>query len=280
MSQINATDDPAQEDHSRPDPHRNRGRPQRALCCRASEGADARGMGRQEYGSNHLDLKALPVSDRQERQRIGAMKLSTSTTSSSGSSGRPDANWAQWALLECPIFEVFFGGARGGGKTDGALGEFMVHADALGQHASGLMVRRTYKELVDTIERSRAIYGPLKWTYNETEKLWRDPRGARLRFAYLDRDSDAEGYQGHSYTRVYIEEIGNFPSPAPVFKLFATLRSGAGVPVGFRATGNPGGPGPPVGEGALHRSGAARQSGDPRSRHRAGSDLHPEQGGQ
>ena len=43
-------------------------------------------------------------------------------------------------------------------------------------------------------------------------ELWRDPRGARLRFAYLDRDSDAEGYQGHSYTRVYIEEIGNFPS--------------------------------------------------------------------
>ena len=28
--------------------------------------------------------------------------------------------------LECPVFEVFFGGARGGGKTDGMLGEFMV----------------------------------------------------------------------------------------------------------------------------------------------------------
>ena len=155
----------------------------------------------------------------------------------------PGSNWPQWSLLECPIFEVFFGGARGGGKTDGMLGEFMAHANEHKGHASGLMVRRTYKELVDTIERSRAIYGPLKWTYNETEKLWRDPRGARLRFAYLDRDSDAEGYQGHSYTRVYVEEIGNFPSPAPVMKLFATLRSGAGVPVGFRATGNPGGPG-------------------------------------
>jgi len=50
-------------------------------------------------------------------------------------------------------------------------------------------------------------------------------------------------YQGHNYTRVYVEEIGNFPSPAPVMKLMATLRSGAGVPVGLRATGNPGGPG-------------------------------------
>ena len=50
-------------------------------------------------------------------------------------------------------------------------------------------------------------------------------------------------YQGHNYTRVYVEEVGNFPSPAPVMKLMATLRSGAGVPVGLRATGNPGGPG-------------------------------------
>jgi hypothetical protein len=29
-------------------------------------------------------------------------------------------------------------------------------------------------------------------------------------------------YQGHNYTRVYVEEIGNFPSPAPVMKLMAT----------------------------------------------------------
>ena len=50
-------------------------------------------------------------------------------------------------------------------------------------------------------------------------------------------------YQGHSYTSVYIEEAGNFPSPVPVLKLFATLRSGANVPVGMRLTGNPGGPG-------------------------------------
>src|SRR5215467_3881010 len=45
------------------------------------------------------------------------------------------------------------------------------------------------------------------------------------------------------HTRLYIEEIGTFPSPAPIFKLMATLRSAASVPVGFRATGNPGGPG-------------------------------------
>jgi hypothetical protein len=152
-------------------------------------------------------------------------------------------NPAQMALLKCPIFEVFFGGARGGGKTDGMLGEWVQHADRYGKDAIGLMLRRTRTELIETIERSRAIYSPLGWTYNETEKMWRATNGARLRFAYLERDADAELYQGHSYTRLYVEEIGTFPSPAPILKLMATLRSSAGVPVGFRATGNPGGPG-------------------------------------
>lgn len=149
----------------------------------------------------------------------------------------------QTALITCPIFEVFYGGARGGGKTDGVLGEFVVHADQYGVNAIGLMVRRTLKQLRETIERSKIIYTPLGATFNDTDKIWRFPNGARLVFAYLERDSDADNYQGHSYTRVYVEEIGNFPSATPIMKLMATLRSGAGVPCGFRATGNPGGAG-------------------------------------
>ena len=149
----------------------------------------------------------------------------------------------QAALIACPVFEVFYGGARGGGKTDGALGEWASHADLYGANAIGLMVRRTLVQLTETIERSKQIYSPLGAKYHEQDKLWRFPNGARLRFAYLERDTDADGYQGHSYSRVYIEEIGNFPSPTPIMKLMATLRSGAGVPCGFRATGNPGGPG-------------------------------------
>ena len=149
----------------------------------------------------------------------------------------------QTALLSCPVFEVFFGGARGGGKTDGMLGEWVSHQDLYGAAAIGLMVRRSLTQLIETIERSKQLYTQLGAKFHEQEKLWRFPNGSRLRFAYLERDSDADAYQGHSYTRVYVEEIGTFPSPSPILKLMATLRSGSGVPCGFRATGNPGGPG-------------------------------------
>jgi len=149
----------------------------------------------------------------------------------------------QAALVTCPILEVFYGGARGGGKTDGVLGEWLAHASRYGENAIGLMVRRERTQLIETIERSRQLYAPLGARLHEQEKMWRFPNGARLRFAYLEHDADAEAYQGHSYSRVYVEEIGNFPTPGPILKLMATLRSAAGVPVGFRATGNPGGPG-------------------------------------
>jgi hypothetical protein len=149
----------------------------------------------------------------------------------------------QTALLTCPIPEIFYGGARGGGKTDGVLGEFASHAAEYGANAIGLMVRRQRTELVETIERSKQIYGPLGAKYNDQKAMWTFPNGARLRFAYLERDRDADAYQGHSYTRVYVEEAGNFPTSRPILKLLATLRSGAGVPCKMLLTGNPGGVG-------------------------------------
>lgn len=149
----------------------------------------------------------------------------------------------QTALLTCPIPEIFYGGARGGGKTDGVLGDFASHAAEYGKDAIGLMVRRQRTELVETIERSKQIYGPLGAKYNDQKSMWTFPNGARLRFAYLEKDRDANAYQGHSYTRVYVEEVGNFPLATPILKLMGTLRSGAGVPCKIILTGNPGGAG-------------------------------------
>lgn len=146
-------------------------------------------------------------------------------------------------LVQCPVFETLFGGARGGGKSDGVLGEFAIHADQYGVNAIGLCVRRERTQLRELIERSRVLYKPLGARFNEVDKMWRFPNGARLAFAYLENDNDAMSYQGHSYSRVYVEEMGTFPNPDPIFKLIATLRSGAGVPCRFIATANPGGPG-------------------------------------
>lgn len=149
----------------------------------------------------------------------------------------------QTALLECPVFEVFYGGARGGGKTESSIGDWLQHSSLYGEHAIGIFVRRKLTQLSEVIARTKQIFPKLGAKYNEQQKTWVMANGARLKFVYLERDSDAEEYQGHSYTRIYVEELTNFPSASPINKLRATLRSGAGVPCGMRLTGNPGGPG-------------------------------------
>jgi len=160
---------------------------------------------------------------------------------------RPTVAWApqpgpQTAYVTSPIFETVYGGARGGGKTDGSLGDWAIHAARHGPNAIGLFVRRTRVALEPTIERARQLFAGLG-VYQEQKSRFVMATGAVLYFRHLDRDADADAFQGHSYTRVYVEELTQFRDPRPVEKLKATLRSAAGVPVGFRATCNPGGPG-------------------------------------
>ena len=149
----------------------------------------------------------------------------------------------QTAFVDASVFEVIYGGARGGGKTDGALGDFSLHAARFGPAARGLLVRRARVALEPTIARARQIFTPAGAVWREAKSRFEWPSGAVLYCRYLDRDADAELYQGHDYSRVYVEELTQFPTPGPVDKLKATLRSAAGAPCGFRATCNPGGPG-------------------------------------
>ncbi len=149
----------------------------------------------------------------------------------------------QHTFVFSPVFEVVYGGARGGGKTDGALGDFLHHERQYGAHAKGLLVRRTRVALEPTIARARTIFARTGAVWREQKSAFAWPSGATLSFRYLDRDADADGYQGHDYSRVYVEELTQFPHPGPVDKLKATLRSAGGAPCGFRATCNPGGAG-------------------------------------
>jgi hypothetical protein len=149
----------------------------------------------------------------------------------------------QEAMIACPYEDVFFGGARGGGKTFGMLGDWISHADLYAENARGIFLRRTYDELDQVQEDAQRIFPLLGAEYKTQRRIWVWPNGATLKMRYLDRDEDADRYQGHSYTWLCPEELTNWPDPKPIDKLLATLRSAAGVPTYFRATGNPGGVG-------------------------------------
>ena len=149
----------------------------------------------------------------------------------------------QAALVDCRIGEIFYGGARGGGKTDGMIGKNALKAGKYGKDQKGIFFRKELPQLEAAIERTKEIYLPMKWKWQEQKKLFTAPNGATLRFRPLERESDGEKYQGKDYTDIYFEELTNYASPRPINRLRATLRSAAGVPCQLHGTGNPGGPG-------------------------------------
>lgn len=102
-------------------------------------------------------------------------------------------------LIACPVDEVFFGGARGGGKTEASIGDWLQHASQYGQNATGVFFRRKFKQLEEVVARSKQLFPLVGAKYHEQRAEWVFNNGARLKFRYLERDSDAEEYQGHNY---------------------------------------------------------------------------------
>ena len=145
--------------------------------------------------------------------------------------------------MKCGHELVFFGGARGGGKTDGVLGKWAVKEAAYGENFNAIMFRRSTVSSEDAIERSKQIYQPLGGKFNASELRWRMPHGGRVSFKYLDKVSDADEWQGRNVTDVWIEEAGQYATSAPIDKLFAVMRSAGGVPTQMILTANPGGAG-------------------------------------
>jgi phage terminase large subunit-like protein len=130
----------------------------------------------------------------------------------------------QTAYIHSPFDITVMGGARGGGKTHGSLGDFWIHAEQYGQRAVGLMIRKTREDLKDTIRTGRLMYGAAA-KYFKSGNYFLFSNGAILYCAYLENEDDAQHYQGWSLTRVYVEELTQFHGPEAVLLLLGTLRS-------------------------------------------------------
>lgn len=144
----------------------------------------------------------------------------------------------------CP--ELLYGGARGGGKTDYLLGDWLQDVETYGALWQGIAFRRTYDpELRETMRRAHQVFPDAGGSWSESDREWRWSNGAILRLRYLERPEDAQRYQGHAYTWIGWDELTQWPSDEGYRKMFATLRSAGGpVPTKrVRSTANPGGAG-------------------------------------
>src|SRR5229473_1277932 len=147
----------------------------------------------------------------------------------------------QTEFLAADEKEVFYGGARGGGKSYSLLVDPLRYCDK--QSARGLLLRRTMPELRDLINHSRTLYPKAfpgaKW--KEMEKEWTFPSAARIEFGYAENVQDALRYQGQAYTYIGVDELPQYPTDEVWTLLKGSLRSvDTSIPTFMRATGNPG----------------------------------------
>lgn len=147
----------------------------------------------------------------------------------------------QTMFLAASEREVFYGGARGGGKSYAMLIDPLRYCHKEKHRA--LLIRRTMPELRDLIEHSHRLYPKAfpgaKW--RQEEKIWRFPSGARIEFGYAETRQDALRYQGQAYTWIGVDELPQYPDAGIWNDLRGSLRSvDPDIPIFMRATGNPG----------------------------------------
>lgn len=148
----------------------------------------------------------------------------------------------QTAFLSSPAHEALYGGMAGGGKSDallyGALRQ--VHHPKY----RALILRRTFPELRELMDRALVTFGQTRGIWNEQGKRWRWPSGASVEFGYCETYRDVMQYQGQEFAFIGFDELGQIAEERVWTYLMSRNRASApDILLQMRGSANPGGPG-------------------------------------
>lgn len=137
--------------------------------------------------------------------------------------------------------EALYGGAAGGGKSEALVAEALRQAHI--PHYRALILRKTYPELSELIDKSqryyRGAFPSAQWS--EARHMWRFPSGAKIYFGAMQHTNDRFKYQGRAYDYIAFDELTHFTQDEYLYLLSRNRASGPGTRVYLRASANPGG---------------------------------------
>lgn len=139
-------------------------------------------------------------------------------------------------------FEILYGGARGGGKTDAGLAWLLY--DVGNPLLRALVIRKNSDDLKDWVDRATRMYARCGAIVTGTPATIKFPSGAVIRTGHLKDDNAYTKYQGHEYQRMLIEELTQIPREQNYLMLISSCRSTVpGLQAQVFSTTNPGGAG-------------------------------------
>lgn len=140
---------------------------------------------------------------------------------------KPKVKWqpqpVQIKALQAMQFEVLFGGARGGGKTDTMLVWLLYDKEC--PILKALVIRKNATDLKDWTDRAWQMWKDLGVTKSGNPVVFKFPSGYEIVTGHLKDDNAYEKYQGHEYQKICIEELTQIPSEDSYEKLISSCRS-------------------------------------------------------
>lgn len=147
----------------------------------------------------------------------------------------------QAEFMSRPEYEVLYGGAAGGGKSDAIIAEALRQVDNPNYRA--IIFRKTYPQCRELIIKSIRIYKSAypDAEYNASEHFWKFPGGAKIYFGSMPNSTSYLSYQGLSYSYIAFDELTHFSLEEYEYMISRNRADGPGLRVYIRATANPGG---------------------------------------
>lgn len=154
---------------------------------------------------------------------------------------KPFARQEEFLSLPDSIFEGFYGGAAGGGKSEVLLLLPIARGFFEFPDFKALLLRRTFPELEKSlILRSHKYYAPYGGIYKSTLKRWVFPSNAILDFGYAELEKDVKQYDTAEYNYIGFDELTHFTEFQYTY-MMSRCRSGTmGLPSIVRSASNPG----------------------------------------
>lgn len=145
---------------------------------------------------------------------------------------RPNPGKQERALrIPDNVFEILYGGARGGGKTDAGIFWLIKPIEGLGwkptithPYFRALVLRRNAKDLSDWLDRADRVYKAYgaRLTDRQRTPTFVFPSGAKILVGHM---KDVSQFLGHEYQRILIEELTQIKNEITYTKLTGSCRS-------------------------------------------------------